>query len=103
MSVSFWGKKEELNWPALENGEPEPPALLCDAGSKDDLHRVMMLMRGYGIPAIEKMPDGRPFSTVLFGSEIIGGAVYVPASLVEDARVLMSAPPEAAGETEEPE
>ncbi len=105
MSIDFWGKAGELNWPKLETGEPEPPALLCETGDRDEFQRVMMLMRGYGIPAIERMPENLPFTTVLFGSEILGGSVYVPESLLDDAKILLTAPPpeelEGEGDNEE--
>ena len=100
MSTDFWGKSEKLDWPKLENGEPEPPALLCEATNKDEFQRVMMFMRGCGIPVVEQMPGNMPFTTVLFGSEILGGSVFVPESLLEDAKILLESPPP---EDDEPE
>ena len=93
MGMDYWGKSEKLEWPKLENGEPVAPALLCETSDKDEFQTIIMFMRGCGIPVIQQLPGNIPFTTVIFGSEILGGSLYVPETLLEDAKILLKSPP----------
>ena len=86
-----WKKDADLikRWPKGPDGEPEravPIATVGDMGGEADI-KVAML-EGYGIPAFKEGTLGR----VLMGFAAPSVELYVPASLAEDARVLLTPP-----------
>ena len=47
-------------------------------------------LRSYGVPAVTQYPSNGAFDKVLFGTSSDGTDIYVPASLLEDAKVLLT-------------
>ena len=81
-------------WPRDEHGEPEAPAFLTHC-SCIDLEDQLLINRlaSYGIPAVKQYPTNGGFDKVLFGMSSDGTDVYVPASLLADAKVLITEEP----------
>lgn len=83
------------NWPTTETGEPVAPALLLEAQNGHEVFNARMTLTAMGIPFLVQNPNPAIFTTVLFGTEIIGGNLYVPETLLEDAKELIRTPPDA--------
>lgn len=87
-----WGKKKlgstYKNWPK-QNGEPEQPAFLvhCTSTNMEDEMLIGML-ESYGIPAVMKYPHDGTFGKVVLGISGDGVDIYVPQSLLDDAKAL---------------
>lgn len=97
-----WGKvfSWELSdkWPKDENGELDKPAFLQHCSSvnmEDDM--LINLLDAFGVPAFKRYPDNGTLGRVLLGMSGNGADIYVPQSLLADARALLN------GETEEDE
>ena len=90
------GKQLSDRWPKTAQGEPEMPALLCNCKSLDlgDELRINML-EAYGIPCLKIYPGDGRFGKLILGMSGQGVDIYVPQSLLEDARALCEAAPEA--------
>lgn len=80
------------NWPKTEAGDPVPPALLLEAQNSQEVLNARMTLTALGIPFLIQNPNPATFTTVLFGTEIIGGHLYVPETLLEDAKILLETP-----------
>ena len=97
---SEWGRalddKVSDRWPKTAQGEPETPALLCNCKSLDlgDELRINML-EAYGIPCLKIFPGDGSFGKLILGMSGQGVDIYVPQSLLGDARALCEAQPEA--------
>lgn len=95
-----WGRamsgKLSDRWPKTAQGEPETPALLCNCKSLDlgDALRINML-EAYGIPCLKIYPGDGSFGKLILGMSGQGVDIYVPQSLLEDARALCEAAPDA--------
>ena len=79
------------NWPHDENGEPVAPAFLEHLPSLQMEAEVdMNLLQAYGIPVIPQYPNDGSFGRIIIG--IPGGGVdlFVPETLLEDARNILS-------------
>ena len=96
---SDWGRAPgellSYRWPKTAQGEPETPALLCNCKSLDlgDELRINML-EAYGIPCLKIYPGDGSFGKLILGMSGQGVDIYVPQSLLEDARALCEAEPE---------
>ena len=86
------GKQLSDRWPKTAQGEPEMPALLCNCKSLDlgDELRINML-EAYGIPCLKIYPGDGRFGKLILGMSGQGVDIYVPQSLLEDARALCEA------------
>jgi len=86
-----WGKFEygELleTWPRGGDGEPEAPAFLthCSCVDMDDELTVSML-DSFGIPCVRQYGSS---AKVVLGMSAMGADIYVPKSLLADARALL--------------
>ena len=78
-------------WPKGEDGEPEAPAFLkhCSCVDMDD-EVVVSLLEGFGIPSVRQY--GNSIKVVL-GMSAMGADIYVPQSLLADARALLEGGP----------
>lgn len=103
-----WGKAlyGELleRWPKDENGEPERPALLCNRKNLDfgDELTVNML-EAYGVPCLRLYPGDGGFGKLILGMSGQGSDIYVPGSMLEDARALCESRPDGTEADELPE
>lgn len=88
-----WGRSVlgELieRWPKDDRGEPEAPAFLCNCGNSDlgDELRINML-EAYGIPCLRMYPVDGSFGKVVLGMSGFGTDIYVPQSMLNDAKAL---------------
>ena len=76
-------------WPLDEGGQPERAerlVLQSELGGMADL--TLSLLEGYGIPAFKSGSQGK----VIFGFAGLGVDIYVPASRLEEAQSLLTAP-----------
>ncbi len=87
-----WGKTEldlPERWPKRSDGAPEAPALLahlmewnCEAGLTEQL------LRAYDIPVLTARGNLGSLGTIVLGFSGEGVDLYVPESMLEDARNL---------------
>ena len=89
-----WGReKHDLaeRWPKLPDGTPEKPAFLTASTEEDNAAGMTVeMLRAYGIPVMKKYDDDGTLGKVLFGTPNGGVGLYVPESMLEDARNLLA-------------
>ena len=78
-------------WPTGDDGLKVKAAQLLFAESPMELELKQSLLHAYGIPTMANAPNQGFFSGVLFGSPLIGAALYVPQTRLEEARELIEA------------
>lgn len=90
-----WGRAEmpgglSERWPRDGHGEPEEPAYLATESQLDmsDALTVNML-EAFGIPCIRRFPHYGGFGNQMLGMSAEGVEIFVPASMLEDAKELM--------------
>lgn len=95
-----WGReKHDLaeRWPKNSDGTPEKPVLLVETTEEDNAAAMTIeLLRTYGIPAMRQYAENGALDKVLFGTPSCGVGLYVPESMLEDARALLAPVDEAA-------
>jgi len=85
-------KPDGLQWPTDENGEPVPPVYLKHiSGGPLDLEIALNVLEAYGIPHISEYPNNGQFGKLIFGHPPSGMEVFVPETMLEDAKNVMSA------------
>lgn len=94
-----WGRalQGELleRWPKDENGAPEEPAWLCNCKNLDfDDELKVNMLEAYGIPCLRLYPGDGSFGKLVLGVSGQGADIYVPASVLDDARQLCESQPE---------
>ena len=88
----FWARSPHglpEHWPLDPEGRPERAerlTLQSELGGMADL--TLSLLEGYGIPAFKSGSQGK----VIFGFAGLGVDIYVPASRLEEAQSLLTAP-----------
>ena len=88
-----WGKAEHdlsERWPKSADGTPEEPALLTvamDTNAEADM--LCSMLRAYDIPVLCRYEGEGAFGKVMLGASAQGTALYVPASMLEDAKNLI--------------
>ena len=76
-------------WPKRENGEPEPPRLLCTCSCVDLSDQLLVnMLETYGIPCLSVDAGDGSFGRVLLGMSGQGVEIYVPENLYDDAVAL---------------
>ena len=100
-----WGSEAELKqqleamWPKDEAGEAEKAVFLStipDFNNEADF-AINMLM-AYGIPAFKSYNNEGSLGKLIIGTSAYGASIYVPASMVEDAKALLESPAELSDE-----
>lgn len=91
-SNSKWGKSKigstYEKWPK-PNGEPEAPVFLTHCSSTDLQDQLLLgMLEAYGIPSVTKYPNDGTFGKVVLGISGDGVDIYVPQSLLKDAKAL---------------
>lgn len=104
--MSLWGfrKKKKLTdrWPKKENGETVAPAFLMHAGGNPLVTEITLsLLEAYGIPAVCQYPNNGEFGKLIIGYAAGGVDIFVPETLLEDARNILNA--EVVGDDEDDE
>jgi len=78
-------------WPVDDDGRKIKGAKLIFANNPVELGVTQSLLGAYGIPSLASVPNQGFFSTVVFGSALLGADVYVPETQLEEARALIEA------------
>ena len=85
-------KPDGPEWPRDENGEPVPPVFLKHiSGGPLDLELALNLLEAYGIPHVSEYPNNGAFGKMIFGHPPSGMEVFVPETLLEDAKNILDA------------
>ena len=88
-----WGKAEHdlsERWPKNADGTPEQPAfltLVMDTNAEADM--LCAMLRAYDIPVLRRYEGDGAFGKVVLGTPGSGTALYVPSSMLEDAKNLI--------------
>lgn len=89
-----WGKTPHDSferWPKDGHGAPEAPAFLTTAAETDgEADMLCAMLRSYDIPTIRNYEGEGTLGRVVLGMSGNGAALYVPASLLEDAQALIA-------------
>lgn len=91
-----WGKGENFTydkWPKDENGEPElavPVASVADINREADMK--INLLNAYGIPVTCRYNNAGDIGKIINGFSAYGMTLFVPESMSEDAKALLTAP-----------
>lgn len=79
-------------WPRREDGSFVPPARLAHVGSKPMEEQILLsMLEAYGIPAISQYPNDGAFGKIIVGVAGGGTDIYVPETMLEEARALLQA------------
>ena len=89
-----WGQFQDAellrSWPRRENGEPEEPAYLCLRSCNDLADQLTVnMLKAYGIPCLCMERAEGSLGRVVLGISGYGVEIYVPSSLLEDAKALI--------------
>ncbi len=88
-----WGKAPDdllERWPKNEDGTPEEPAFLTDTVEADSQTELIVnMLRAYDIPVIRRYAGDGALGKVVLGFSGYGVSLYVPRSLLADARELL--------------
>jgi predicted nucleotidyltransferase len=93
--VADWGIKKWDNlsdrWPVDEEGKTVPPVFFEHVGgSQLDVDMAINLLDAYGIPTVLQYPNDGEFGKVMLGFPGGGVDVFVPETMLEDARNIVS-------------
>ena len=94
MAENNWSfsKQNMPPWPNGENGQPIPPAYLTHLRETDfEGQIVAALLTSEGIPVVSQYPLGGEFGRVIMGMSGTGRELYVPETMLEEARALLEA------------
>ncbi|MEG0036165.1 MAG: hypothetical protein RR743_05855 [Oscillospiraceae bacterium] len=92
-SASFANKIYE-KWPKTD-GNPEEAVFLKHCSSVDMEDELLInMLDAYGIPAVKQYPENGSLGKVVIGMSGNGADIFVPISLLEDARALMEGTPD---------
>ena len=76
-------------WPRTQDDEPEEPAFLCTRSSTDFSDRLLVnMLQAYEIPSLCMERGNGNLGRVYLGISGYGVDVYVPKSLLNDAKLL---------------
>lgn len=94
--MADWGfsKKKKITdiWPKKEDGEMVAPVFLMHAGGNPlDTEITLSLLDAYGIPAVCQYPNDGEFGNLIIGYAAGGVDIFVPETLLEEAKGLLSA------------
>ena len=89
-----WGKFMDgellADWPKGEDGEVEEPAFLCQRSCTDLSDRLTVnMLQAYGIPSMCMERGNGNLGRLVLGISGYGVDIYVPKSMLEDAKKLI--------------
>lgn len=77
-------------WPHDVSGQPEEPVFLTHCTSTNMEDRIIInMLDAYGIPVVKNFPQNGCFGKVVLGISADGADIFVPASMLEDAKALL--------------
>jgi hypothetical protein len=89
---SFKRKKLSDIWPRDEKGEMVRPVFLMHTlESQMEAEMKINLLQAYGIPAVTQYPNNGDFGKVMLGISGTGVDIFVPETMLDDARNIISA------------
>ena len=94
MAFLGFGRRKKLKdkWPKKENGEPIAPAFLMHiGGTQMDIELTTSLLEAYGIPAVSQFPNNGDFGRVMIGHAGGGVDLFVPETLLDEAKDIINA------------
>ena len=94
MKNEEWGRAgSELvsdRWPRDAEGRAEESAFLCTCSNTDFGDTITVkLLEAYGIPCLRDYPGNGAFGRVIMGASGTGVDIYVPKSMLEEAKMLI--------------
>ena len=95
-----WGSSKKPgdlleNWPRDERGEYIPPTFLIHCSSLDmDDELLVNMLSAYGVPCLRQYPNDGDFGRLILGMAGSGVDIFVPVTMLEDARALLEGEPE---------
>lgn len=79
------------DWPKDANGNPVAPALLKTVSTaNDDLAILRSLLESFGIPNVCRSPETVRVTGVIMGAAGVVAEVYVPETMLEDAKNIIN-------------
>ena len=94
MSWSFINEPG-IEWPFDGDGEAIQPAFLTHIhGSALEIEITLKLLEAYGIPYLTEYPNNGLLNKLILGTSPSGIELYVPATMLEDAKDILNANPE---------
>ena len=89
-------------WPKLEDGKPVPPSFLTHLRATDfEGEIVVNLLASSDIPVVTQYPNDGTFGQIILGFSGTGLDIYVPETLLEDAKALLDGQFEEIEETDD--
>jgi len=86
-----FGKTEGPPWPNGDDGKPVPPVFLTHVREVAlEGQIVMNMLTSAGIPVLKEYPNDGAFGKVIIGLSGTGLELYVPETMAEDAKALIS-------------
>ena len=86
----FGSKKDGPPWPKDEIGTPVRPVFLTHLTAVDMEGPIVIgLLESAGIPVVTQHPNNGDFGRIIIGFSGTGLDIYVPATLLEDARAML--------------
>lgn len=89
----FFGRKKRVTdiWPNGDDGQPVAPAYLMHClETQMELEITLNLLQAYGIPVVTRYPNDGSFGKVMLGMSGSGCDLYVPQTMLEDAKNIIS-------------
>ena len=89
----FFRRKKRLTevWPKDENGQTVEPVYLTHCvETQMELEITVNMLQAYGIPVVTKYSSDGSFGKVMIGMSGSGCDLYVPKTMLEDAKNLIS-------------
>lgn len=89
-----FGKKKKLKdiWPKKENGEMIAPAFLIHTGGGPlDAEMTVSMLEAYGIPVVCRYPNDGEFGKLIVGRATGGVDIFVPETLLSEAKDILNA------------
>jgi hypothetical protein len=79
-------------WPKLPSGDDVAPVFLTHVdGGTFDIELTLNLLRAYSIPSVTQYPRDGVIGEIIAGFPGAGADVYIPETLLAEAREIMSA------------
>ena len=77
-------------WPNGEDGNPVPPVFLAHLSAMDMEGQIVIgMLESAGIPVVTQYPNGGAFGKIILGFPGTGLDLYVPETLLEDAKGML--------------
>ncbi len=84
------GRERGPAWPLDDSGEAVEPVFLEHVSGRLETDMEINLLRAYDIPVLYRLPNNGELAEVVMGFAPTGTDLYVPATMVDDARNLLS-------------